>query len=147
MEIILALVGAASLVAAAVWSRSARRLRVVWKRIEAERSPEADVTVLARSQYRKDLHTTILYMTLAVAAVGVASWGDDELAFVLFGLVLVPVGLTIVYGRDFARESRIAEDRSTIERKAEEVLSQDDLAPRRWADRLAPQVLPDFPGF
>jgi serine phosphatase RsbU (regulator of sigma subunit) len=146
MEITLALIGAASLVAAAVWSRSARRLRVVWKRIEAERSPEADVTVLARSQYRKDLHTTFLYVSLTIAAFGVATW-DDRVADGLFGLVLVPVGLSVLYGRDFARESRIAEDRSTIERKAEEVLSQDELAPKRWADRLAPEVLPEFAGF
>ena len=72
MEIILALVGAASLVAAAVWSRSARRLRVVWKRTEAENGADADVTVLARSQFRKDLHTTFLYMSLTIASFGVA---------------------------------------------------------------------------
>src|SRR5215207_2662628 len=83
---------------------------------------------------------------VAVASVGVALFGV-RMASALFALVLVPVGLSVLYGRDFARESRIAEDRSKLERKAEEVLSQEDLAPRRWADRLAPQVLPDFPGF
>ena len=146
MDIVLGLVGVASFVAAVVWSRSARRLGIVWKRVEAESGAEADVTVLARSQFHKDLHTTFLYLFLTVAAVGVALWGD-RMASALFALVLVPVGLSVLYGRDFARESRIAEDRSKLERKAEEVLSQEELAPRRWADRLAPQVLPDFPGF
>ena len=34
-----------------------------------------------------------------------------------------------------------------LERRAEEVLSQEELAPRRWAERLAPDDLPDFAGF
>lgn len=34
-----------------------------------------------------------------------------------------------------------------LERRAEEVLSQEELAPRRWAARLAPDDLPDFAGF
>jgi phosphoserine phosphatase RsbU/P len=147
MEITLALVGVASLVAAAVWARSAHRHAVVWKRIEAEHGSEKDVTVLARSSFRKDLHTTFLYLSLAIAAAGVAAWGDRMGTSLLFGLVFVPVGLSVLFGRDFAREAHIAEDRSFIERKAEQVLSQDELAPKRWADRLAPEVLPDVPGF
>jgi serine phosphatase RsbU (regulator of sigma subunit) len=146
MEITLALVGVASLVAAAVWAQSARRLGVVWKRIEGEHGSDADVTVLARSAFRKDVHTAFLYGCLTIAAVGVAVWGE-RMASLLFGLVFVPVGLSVLFGRDFTREAHIAEDRSIIERKAEEVLSQDELAPKRWADRLAPEVLPDFPGF
>jgi sigma-B regulation protein RsbU (phosphoserine phosphatase) len=146
MEITLALVGVASLVAAGVWARSAHRLGVVWKRTEAEHGGEKDVTVLARSAFRKDIHTAFLYLSLAVAALGVAAWGD-RMASLLFALVLVPVGLSILFGRDFAREAHIAEDRSLIERKAEQVLSQDELAPKRWADRLAPETLPDMPGF
>lgn len=146
MEIVLALVGVASLVAAAVWWRSARRLRVVWKRVEAERGRDADVTVLARSQFRKDLHTSVLYTSLAVA-VGSMAFMDDVVGGLLFFLVLLPVGLSVLFGRDFVRESRIAEDRSKLERKAEEVLSQEELAPKRWADRLAPEVLPEFAGF
>ena len=58
-----------------------------------------------------------------------------------------PVGLSFLFGRDFRREARLAEDRSLLERRAEEVLSQEELAPRRWAARLAPEDLPDFAGF
>ena len=51
MKPILALVGVASLVAALVWARSTRRLHVVWRRVEADRGRDADVTVLARSAF------------------------------------------------------------------------------------------------
>jgi serine phosphatase RsbU (regulator of sigma subunit) len=146
MKPILALVGVASLVAALVWARSTRRLHVVWKRVEAERGRDADVTVLARSAFRKDLHTTCLYGVLALAAGGVVVAGE-RMPSLLFLLILVPVALSVAYGRDFARETRLAEDRTTLERKAEEVLSQEELAPKRWAARLAPEDLPDFAGF
>ncbi|HKY68430.1 MAG TPA: PP2C family protein-serine/threonine phosphatase, partial [Acidimicrobiales bacterium] len=146
MKPILALVGVASLVAALVWARSTRRHFVVWKRIEGERGEDADVSVLARSAFRKDLHTTCLYGVLAVAAAGVVLAGE-RIPSLLFLLILVPVGLSVAFGRDFARETRLAEDRTTLERKAEEVLSQEELAPKRWAERLAPEELPDFAGF
>jgi phosphoserine phosphatase RsbU/P len=146
MQPILALVGVASLIAAIVWGRSTRRLHVVWKRVEAEHGPEAPVSVLARSAFRKDLHSACLYAVLAIAAVGVAVAGED-IPSLLFVLVLVPVALSIAFGRDFAREARLAEDRTQVERRAEEVLSQQELAPKRWAARLAPEDLPDFAGF
>ena len=146
MKPILALVGVASLVAALVWARSTRRHFVVWKRIQNERGADADVSVLARSAFRKDLHTTCLYGALAVAAAGVVVAGE-RIPSLLFLLILVPVGLSVAFGRDFARETRLAEDRTTIERRAEQVLSQEELAPKRWAARLAPEDLPDFAGF
>jgi serine phosphatase RsbU (regulator of sigma subunit) len=102
--------------------------------------------VLARSAFRKDLHTTCLYGALAVAAAGVVLAGE-RIPSLLFLLILVPVGLSVAFGRDFARETRLAEDRTTLERKAEEVLSQEELAPKRWAARLAPEDLPEFAGF
>ena len=34
-----------------------------------------------------------------------------------------------------------------LERRAEEVLRQEELAPRQWAARLAPEDLPEIPGF
>jgi serine phosphatase RsbU (regulator of sigma subunit) len=118
----------------------------VWKRVENERGADADVSVLARSAFRKDLHTTCLYGALAVAAAGIVLAGE-RIPSLLFLLILVPVGLSVAFGRDFARETRLAEDRTTLERKAEEVLSQEELAPKRWAARLAPEDLPEFAGF
>lgn len=143
---ILAVVAVAALVAALVWGRSAQRFQRVWQRIEDELGPEADATVLARSAYRKELHTVTLYAVLAIASAVAAVWETDGADY-LFALVLLPVGLSMVFGRDFRREARLAEDRIMLERRAEEVLSQEELAPKRWAARLAPEELPDFQGF
>lgn len=143
---ILAVVAVAALVAALVWGRSAQRFRRVWERISDELGPEADATVLARSAYRKEVHTVALYAVLAVASAIGTVWDARE-SNVLFAFILIPVALSLVFGRDFRREARLAEDRILLERRAEEVLSQEELAPRRWAARLAPDELPDFPGF
>ena len=143
---ILALVAVAALLAALVWGRSAQRLQRVWQRIEDELGSDADATVLARSSYRKEVHTVVLYAVIAVASAIAAVWEMHESDF-FFAFVLIPVGLTIYFGRDFRRDARLAEDRILLERRAEEVLSQEELAPRRWAARLAPDELPDFAGF
>lgn len=142
---LLLVVATACAIATAVWARSALRLRKVAQRAEREFGRSSDAATVARSAFRKDVHSTVLYAVLALASVGGAflvrgsTW--------LFGLVLIPVAVSLVYGRDFVRDSRLAESRFEIERRAEEVLSQEDLAPRRWAERLAPEDLPDVPGF
>jgi serine phosphatase RsbU (regulator of sigma subunit) len=143
---VLALVALAALVAAVLWGRSAQRLQRVWQRIEDELGPDADATLLARSGYHKELHTVTLYAVIA-ASTGVAAVWDIAQAQIFFAFIGVPVGLSAIFGRDFRREARTAEDRALLERRAEEVLSQEDLAPRRWAARLAPEELPDFAGF
>jgi serine phosphatase RsbU (regulator of sigma subunit) len=143
---ILAFVAVACLVAAVVWGRSARHLRRVFVRTEAELGPHGDATVLARSSFRKELHAAVLYAVLALAS-GVVAVASQASADLLFALVLAPVAISVVYGRDFIREARLAEQRSRLERRAEEVLSQEELAPRRWAARLAPDDLPVFAGF
>jgi serine phosphatase RsbU (regulator of sigma subunit) len=143
---VLGLVAVAAAAAAILWGRSARRLQRVWERIEDELGREADATVLARSGYHKELHTVTLYSVIAVATAVTAVWKIDE-APIFFAFIAVPVALSAIFGRDFRREARIAEDRALLERRAEEVLSQEELAPRRWAARLAPEELPDFAGF
>ena len=143
---LLAVVAIAALAAALVWGRSAQRLQRVWQRIADEFGPDAGGTVLARSAYRKELHTVTLYAVIAVASAVAAVWEIREADFG-FAFILLPVGLSVFFGRDFRREARLSEDRLLLERRAEEVLSQEELAPRRWADRLAPEDLPDFQGF
>lgn len=142
---LLLIVAGACAVAAAVWARSARRLQKVAARAEVEFGRTSDAATVARSAFRKDVHSTVLYAVLAVASgVGAFLSGDSSW---LFSLVLVPVVVSVVFGRDFVRDSRLAESRFELERRAEEVLSQEDLAPRRWAERLAPEHLPDITGF
>jgi serine phosphatase RsbU (regulator of sigma subunit) len=143
---ILAFVAVACLIAAAVWARSAQRLQRVWQRVLDEFGAEADATVLARSAFRREVHSAIVYAVIAFASAITAVW-DSRQAPLVLALVLVPVGLSLVFARTFVKEARLAEDRSLLERRAEEVLSQEELAPRRWAARLAPEELPDFAGF
>ncbi len=143
---VFAVVAAACLVAAVVWGRSALHHRRAWQRTLAEYGHESDASVLARSSFRRELHATLVYAVLAVASVLVLIVGARSAALA-FGLVLLPVGLSIGYGRDFLRAARLAEDRFTIERRAVEVLTQEQLAPRAWAARLAPEDLPDITGF
>ena len=61
--------------------------------------------------------------------------------------VSVPAVFSIRYAPRFLAEARLAEQRSQLERRAEEVLAQEQLAPRRWAARLAPETLPVYEGF
>jgi len=143
---ILAVVAVACVLAAVVWGRSARYLRKVELRLEAETGTESDATVLARSQFRKELHTAVLYGVLAAASLAVSFSPQGEID-VLYAFVLIPVVMALVYGRDFIREARLFEGRAAIERRAEEVLSQEELAPKRWAERLAPDDLPAIPGY
>src|SRR3954468_19981172 len=142
---LLLLVAAACAVAALVWARSAVRLRKVATRAEREFGPESDAATVARSAFRKDVHSTVLYSVLTAAS-ALGAFLDSGSTW-LFALVLIPVLVSVIYGRDFVRDSRLAESRLDLERKAEEVLSQDDLAPKRWAERLAPEDLPDITGF
>lgn len=141
---LLALVSVGCLVAAAVWGRSARYREKLLQRLERE-SGDADLKSLTRSDFRKDLHTTVLYGVLALATAIAAIVGADGLLVLL--LVAVPIALSLIFGRNFINEARLEHSRSELERRAQEVLVQEELAPRRWAARLAPEDLPDFPGF
>ena len=142
---VLLVVAVACAIAALVWARSARRLGKVAERAGREFGRTSDAATVARSSYRKDLNAMGLYAVLAATSAAVAVLGASWAW--LFAAVLVPVLASLIYGRDFVRDSRLAEVRLEIERRAEEVLSQEDLAPRRWAERLAPKDLPGISGF
>jgi serine phosphatase RsbU (regulator of sigma subunit) len=145
-QIVLGVVAVACLAAVVVWSRSARHNERAWRRIEAEFGRDADATVVARSAFRKEVHASVLYGVLCVASATAALVRHREVV-VVFALILLPVGLSIAFARDFLRAARLGEERMKLERRAEEVLSQEDLAPKRWAERLAPEALPDISGF
>ncbi len=149
IELVLVLIGGACVVCAAVWGRSSRRLLRAWRRMEAEGERlgiGADARDLARSQFRKEVHTTVLYLVIAAVSLAVAGLAPRPGALSLVA-VLVPVGVTLRYGPRFLAEARVAEQRAVLERRAEEVLSQEELAPKRWAARLAPPDLPPIEGF
>ena len=61
-----------------------------------------------------------------------------------FALILVPVALSVPSG-DFAQNAWLAEDRTKLERRAEEVLSQEELAPSAGPPGWRPRTCPTSP--
>lgn len=136
-------------VAAVLWGRAAARLSRAARRIQAETASSStgrEATDLARAAFDKDLHTALLYsiltVGLAVASISRSAWYQIPLL-----AVTIPVVVTLRFAPRFFAEARMAENRAMLERRAEEVLAQEQLAPRRWADRLAPEDLPHVDGF
>jgi serine phosphatase RsbU (regulator of sigma subunit) len=132
-------------VAAAIWGRSARYRAQMLARVQQE-SGDGDLKALLLSDFRKDLHTAILYGVLTVTTAVLAVFGPGADAWLVL-LLAVPIGLSIVFGRNFVAEARLEHRRTQLERRAQEVLVQEELAPKRWAERLAPEHFPDFTGF
>ncbi|HYA45519.1 MAG TPA: hypothetical protein VED59_07925, partial [Acidimicrobiales bacterium] len=146
----LAAAGIVCAIAAAVWGRAASRLARAAARIQDEMAGSGtgtEAAQLARSAFNKDLHATVLYAFLAaglvLASFAKASWWFE----VILVAVSLPALASLRYAPRFLAEARLAEQRSRLERRAEEVLAQDQLAPRRWVARLAPEALPAYEGF
>jgi serine phosphatase RsbU (regulator of sigma subunit) len=148
---LLFLVAVGCAAATTVWGRSALRLHRACQRIEhdlatspiAGNSPAAE---LARSDFRKELHTAVLYGLLSI--VNVVAGLSVHTPFTALGLVLlVPVGMSLRHRRRILDEARQAEERFLLERRAREVMTQEVSAPLAWAARLAPAELPPFEGF
>jgi len=152
MNILLALVAVACAAAALVWARSARLRHGLIDKIEDDvnASANSDSFVplqLARLAFRKELHTVALYVILA-ASFGI--WATRDLNGTtpwLALLIVVPAAFSISWYRSNAYEVTMARTRQRIEKKAEEALEQENLAPRAWAGRLAPDELPDLTDF
>jgi serine phosphatase RsbU (regulator of sigma subunit) len=129
-----------------VWGRSARRLQRAAARIAAGSGPGSDAAVITRSAMLKDVHVVSLYVTIAVVAAVGAVVNRPQAAFGLFAVV-VPVALSVRAARQVWSLPRLHETRAALEQRAEEVLVQEALAPRRWSARLAPEDAPNVPGF
>jgi serine phosphatase RsbU (regulator of sigma subunit) len=142
----LAVVVAAVLAAVLVWTRSARRLHRAWERIARLSSPTGEAARLARVSFLKDTHAVTLYVALGAVAAAEMISKDARVDYALFAL-LVPIGFSLRYGGVFLRHARLSESRAQLEQRAQEVLAQEALAPKRWSARLAPEELPEVPGF
>lgn len=150
-NIVLIAVGLACTAAAFVWGRSALRLHRACQRIEHDlaASPlpgESPAAELARSDFRKELHNSVLYALLG--GVNLVAGVSDHPAFNTPRLLLlIPVAFSFRYARRILAEARQAEERFLLERRAREVTSQEVSAPLAWAARLAPAELPEIEGF
>jgi sigma-B regulation protein RsbU (phosphoserine phosphatase) len=150
---ILILVAVAGGLATWVYLRSAQLRRRLISRLSADLAdPTTDDPVerapitLAEVELRRDLHGALVYAIIAAGALFMAFVRSYEATAVL-GLVLVPALLSLHWSRSAAKETRLIEDRFEIERRAHQTLTQENLAPRAWAGRLAPEELPDLTGF
>ncbi len=151
---ILVILAGLSLASAYMWGRSARLRRRLLRRLEADLreldqrdsvAQRAAIT-LTRGDLFRDTHAVLLYCLVAVSSVVVAV--TNNMSWVaLFGVLVFPAVLTLMWSRNTVRDARLSAERFELERRAEEALSQENLAPRAWASRLAPEELPDFTGF
>jgi len=141
---VLTLVGLVCLAATFSWARSSRHRYRLIHRIDAEAAPDA--YTLAWSNFRKEFHSATLYGLLAVVAF-VNAYVDSSRVTIAFALVGLPALVSTVWARNAVREARMARHRIDIERRAQEALDQEELAPKAWAARLAPEQLPEFSGF
>jgi len=135
----------ASLVGVGVWLRAARYRRRLVRQL-ATTSGDGDLKRLATAALHRDLHAVGLYLVVAVAGVVGMVTGASTWVAVALAVVLVPVTVTVSMARRLVDDARVEMGRSQLERRAQEVLVQDQLAPRRWAERLAPSELGEVPG-
>ena len=144
---VLAVVAVGCLVASAVWGRSALRLERAWRRITHTEGSTGPGSAAARLGFRKEVHTMLLYLLLG-CGIGFSSLSDDPSFDIPLVLVLIPVALSLRFGRQILAEARLTEERWVLERRAQEVLDQQsELTPMRWSARLAPDDLPTIQGF
>ena len=142
---LLLVLAVAAVAAAAVWARSARYRQRQLRRTE-QGGGDVDLVALMRSDLRKDTLATAMWILVAGTSVFM-SFRTSTNATVVLLVLIVPAVFSVVLGRNFVAEARVALTRAELERRAQEVLDQEDLAPRRWAARLAPEDLPDVTGF
>ncbi len=131
--------------AAAVWARSARMRFRIAMRVSRDYGP-SDAAELSHGTFVKDALVALTWSVIVVVVAVLAVSGPRARALVACAFAVPAVGSLIV-GRRFTHQARLSQARWEIERKAEETLSQEDLAPKRWAERLAPESLPQIPGF
>ena len=115
---ILLAVSFACVVAAVIWARSALRLERSWRRLLEGSGPSGSMAVsLARSAYRKEVHTTVLYVVVAVISAAAAYAGGWPR--LMQALLVIPITMTLVWGQRFLSEADLIEERASLERRAE----------------------------
>ena len=139
----LASIAVISLVAAFLWGRSAAFRAKFLRSLNERDDPEA--RLLARGRLNRDLHAITVYTVVALTCVVGAVSGSAS-SFYLLGLLLLPVGSSIWLARNARKEARLSWLRLDLETRAQEVIGQEESAPHRWAERLAPATLPDIDG-
>lgn len=144
--IVLGALAVLCIAAAIVCVRSARHRYRLMKLIAADSQPHVEAHSLAFAAYRKELHAALVYLLLTPALVLVAVYDNSDLTLG-FSAMAIPAVASLWWARSSVREARMARNRYDLERRAEQALEQEQLAPKAWAARLAPEEVPDFTGF
>ena len=131
--------------AAVFYVRSARHQLRVRRLIEGE-GGHIEALTLAEASFRKEVHGAVVYGLLVPVSLLVSHVDVSSIEAVLV-LLAVPAAASVWWGRSALQEARIARNRYALERRAEQALEQEQLAPKAWAARLAPEEVPDFSGF
>jgi phosphoserine phosphatase RsbU/P len=148
-NLVLVAIGVACAAAAVVWGRSSLRLLRAARRAEAAATATGSGTQsagLLRAAFQKELHATILYALVGLTNL-IASISHRLVFDLPRLLLLLPIGASVVFQRRLLDDAASLEERARLDRRVEEVLAQEQLAPARWADRLAPEDLPVLEGF
>ena len=132
--------------AAVAWIRATVRRHQVSSRLAGEQV-DPNLWRLAQNDYRRDLQMAVFTGLAALALVVVAIVGIGFWPSFLVSLLGVPAAVALMNRSAQAEIARISADRVEVERKAREVLTQEELAPLQWAARLAPSQLPELPNF
>ncbi len=147
MERVLPAIAAIICVIAAVnWFRSTAARRQVSTQLSGD-AVDPDLWRLADGDYRRDLQSAVSATGAAIVLAGVAIVGVSPGLAYLSCILAIPSVASLLRRRQLAEIARIAARRSEVDKRAREVLTQEELAPLQWAARLAPSALPDFPGF
>lgn len=145
--IILATVAVISLATSVVYARGARRRLRLARVIEDDDANDPEGHSLAFAAFRKEAQTSITFALITPVAATMALFGPTNNTAALLGLLVIPAIASMWWSRTLSSEARMARNRYAIERRASEALEQEQLAPKAWAARLAPEQVPDFPGF
>lgn len=132
--------------AAALWIRSTIDRQKVASRLSAE-SIDPDLWRLADEEYKRDLQSSIFAVAATVALAVIAIVGIELIPAVVASSLAVSPAITLLRRERLVEAARIAAARAEIEKRAREVLTQEELAPLQWAARLAPSSFPDLAGF
>lgn len=161
MNIVLAIAAAACAVAALVWARSVRMRHELEGELVQKYAEAADTKVddpffearvdaalrLAKIGKRKAIHSSGLYVVLAA---GLALWAVNDTGQVTSWFGALPLAFAVVsiswYGT-LGNEMALARQQVSFEARTKEAKQQSEDAPKKWADRLAPDTLPDFDDF
>ena len=144
--IVLDLLALSCALAMIFYIRSARHRLRVRRLVETDVGAHPEAMVLAESSLRKEVHGAVVYGLLVIVALLVGRAGGDDITVVL-ALLGVPAVASVWWARTSVEEARMARNRIALERRAEQALEQEHLAPKAWAARLAPEEVPDFSGF